>query len=397
MERDEFENEREILDQVRPTIRVVASDHFKERVMKAINEDARPKFKMGWPKWAAIGAAAALLLILPALNFGPKADNSKPGAALFAQSIEAMSAVKNVHIIGRMRSIPGDNFELIGAQYDFVPIEMWREFSNPPRWRVDKPGRTVLMDGQSSVLYIAKTNSAMRGDKGAGFIEWLRPLLDPQSIMEKELAAARGGKAETRTSEANGFTTVSARRKPGGDFTNNWALNKSIAGSDHTAIYRFDAATKLLTSIEVRMLVDGSQVTVAEFSAIRYNEALPADVFKLELPADVDWMVSADEKKAPSVTLDSPRAAASYFLDALAREDWDSALEVSQGTRVSDIVKRAYGGMQVISLGEPFKSGLYPGYFVPYEIRLKNGYVKKHNLAVRNDNKAHRWMMDGGY
>ena len=64
---------------------------------------------------------------------------------------------------------------------------------------------------------------------------------------------------------------------------------------------------------------------------------------------------------------------------------------------MSDVVKRVYGGMQVISLGEPFKSGLYPGYFVPYEIRLKNGYGKKHNLAVRNGNKAHRWMMDGGY
>ena len=120
-------------------------------------------------------------------------------------------------------------------------------------------------------------------------------------------------------------------------------------------------------------------------------------MFTFDLPANVNWMVGADEKKAPSVTLDGPRAAASFFFDALAREDWDAALEVSYGTRVSDVVKRVYGGMQVISLGEPFKSGLYPGYFVPYEIRLKNGYVKKHNLAVRNDNKAHRWMMDGGY
>ena len=101
-----FDTEQEILDQVRPTVRVVASDHFKERVMKAIAKEARPKFKMGWPKWAAIGAAAALLLILPTLNIGHKYDSGAPGTALFAQSIEAMSAVKSVHILGRMRFIP---------------------------------------------------------------------------------------------------------------------------------------------------------------------------------------------------------------------------------------------------------------------------------------------------
>jgi hypothetical protein len=51
----------------------------------------------------------------------------------------------------------------------------------------------------------------------------------------------------------------------------------------------------------------------------------------------------------------------------------------------------------VISVGEPFQSGLYAGYFVPYEIRLRDGTVKKYKLAVRNDNPAHRWVVDGGY
>jgi len=395
MEHGEFESEREILDQVRPTHRIGASNHFKERVMKAINEESRKK--KTWPKWAAIGVAAALLLILPLMNFGPKPDNGMPGAGLFAQSIQAMSAVKSVHIVGRMRSLPGDNFELIGAQYDFIPVEIWREFANPPRWRVAKPSRTVVMDGQSALLYMATTNSAMRGTKSAGFIEWLKPLLDPQSILETELTAARSGKAETRTSEANGVTTVAARRKPGGDLTNTWALNKSITESDHTCLYRFDTATKLLTALEVRMVVDGAEVTVAEFSAIRYNEPMAADLFKLDLPANVTWNVDADQMKAAKVTLDGPRAAASHFLNALAREDWDAVLEVYPTTRVSDKLKQYGGGLQVIALGEPFQSGMYPGYFVPYEIRLRNGEVKKHNLALKNKNKAQRWLVDGGF
>jgi len=36
------------------------------------------------------------------------------------------------------------------------------------------------------------------------------------------------------------------------------------------------------------------------------------------------------------------------------------------------------------------------GVFVPYEIRLKDGTVKKWNLAIRCDNPEHRWYYDGG-
>lgn len=47
-------------------------------------------------------------------------------------------------------------------------------------------------------------------------------------------------------------------------------------------------------------------------------------------------------------------------------------------------------------LGEPFEAWPYGGWFVPYEIRLPNGDVRKWNLAVRNDNPAHRYVVDGG-
>ena len=50
----------------------------------------------------------------------------------------------------------------------------------------------------------------------------------------------------------------------------------------------------------------------------------------------------------------------------------------------------------MISIGEPFQSGLYTGWYVPYEVVLPDGTRKKMNLAVRNDNPAHRWVWDGG-
>jgi hypothetical protein len=48
------------------------------------------------------------------------------------------------------------------------------------------------------------------------------------------------------------------------------------------------------------------------------------------------------------------------------------------------------------SLGEPFTKSPYPGVFVPYEIRFKNGESKKYNLAVRQDNPERKWYWDGG-
>jgi hypothetical protein len=267
-----------------------------------------------------------------------------------------------------------------------VPIEIWREYSTPPRWRVEKPGRVVVMDGQSSVLYFKSTNEALKGTPHAGFFEWLRPLLDPQSILQNELAAARKGDARAAVSG----NTVAMHRQARGNFANDWARNKSITESDHTAVYRFDAEGKRLEGLQVLV----ANVLVAEFTEFRYDEELPQSLFTASLPADVTWIADA---RPASVSFTGPKEAAAYFFDALAKEDWDAAVQVMQRSTVHPGVKSTYGALQVISIGEAFQSGLYPGYFVPYQVRLRNGYLKSHKLAIRNDNPAHRWVVDGGY
>ena len=76
--------------------------------------------------------------------------------------------------------------------------------------------------------------------------------------------------------------------------------------------------------------------------------------------------------------------------------------------------------MKIISIGRPFKARLNiaalielephlrnefkstkgdfeaPGVFVPYEIRLKDGTVRKWQLAIRCDNPDKCWYFDGG-
>jgi hypothetical protein len=386
------DSEEEILAGLRPPKPITASPYFRERVMRAIEEESLKKrsWLVRWPGWVTAGCTvAALLMLVPMLHTGRKASAGN----LWAQSIDALANAKSIHIIGRIRTLPGDNFELIGTKYDFVSVEIWRDYTNPPQWRVEKPGRMVVMKGKTATMYISKTNSVSSGPSGAGYIEWLRPMLDPQSILECESAAG----AETQTSEADGALTVSVRRKAGGDLTHDWAKNKSIAESDHVSVYHLDSATKRLQGLEVYVSVDGKDQLVADFSDIRYNETFPPALFVLQIPADATKLLDASEMKPAAVALAGTKEVAQYLFDSLAHERWDDVLAVFPVNKVDPRVREYYGGLQVISIGEAFQSGLYPGYFVPYEIRLANGEVRKHKLAVRNDNPRHTWMVDGGF
>lgn len=91
----------------------------------------------------------------------------------------------------------------------------------------------------------------------------------------------------------------------------------------------------------------------------------------------------------------TPAEAARAFFDACSKRDWNEAAKYWE-TPISDDIKQYLGGLVVEKLGEPFQAKPYPGWFVPYEIRMSNGDLRKFNLAVRNDNPAKRHVGDGG-
>ena len=98
----------------------------------------------------------------------------------------------------------------------------------------------------------------------------------------------------------------------------------------------------------------------------------------------------------------TPEQVAKTFFEACSQEDWTEAAKFCEtGYPLGDNFENYYGGLQVVSLGKPFWGWFsardkYGGVFVPYEIRLKNGEVKKWQLAIRCDNPDKRWYFDGG-
>lgn len=354
-------------------------------------------------------AAAAVLIVSLTLSIS-LFDSSIPTASaaqVLVKAAEAVANLSSVHIKARMRAPGrGDNFRTIGLDYDFVSIEMWKQFDNTPygKWRMENPGRVIVMDGEFWTMlshpdYVVRMPKRPEHD----IRNWFpKSLLDIHKIIEREaqLAVKEGSDFQLiREQGEDGFEKmiVVIEATAQGDFANDYLKNKGIEMSDNIRIYQFDAETKLLENLEIYVHSEDKDVLVFEITDIEYNLEITTELFELELPEDVIWSkpveVLPDNEKYQQMT---PEEMTTAFFQACADEDWEEYLKFNPASDVSQRTKDYLGGIEIISIGEPFKSGLYPGWFVPYEIKLKSGYIKKHNLAVRNDNRARRWEVDGG-
>jgi len=353
--------------------------------------------------------AVAVVIIIAVMLSLDLWEKSIPLAAadILANATEAVNNLHSIHINARMRTLPRDNFAYIGLEYDFVPIEMWKrtDDSGLVQWRIDKPGRLVLMDGESTVLFIKPGYACKSGPSPNQYCYdsyWCGHILDVNKLLESELSkASQSEDAElyiAAEKEIDGsdvlVVDVTVPARVGKD---DYLRNKFVSDSECRRVYCFDANTNLLKSFEMYVITADSEVKIFETTSIEYNPVIDDSIFTLELSNDVVWdkepEILPDNDKYENMT---PKEAAITFFTACAQENWDEYLKFNSQSHVSQRTKDYLGGIEVISIGEPFQSGGYSGWFVPYEIKLRNGQVRKHNLALRNDNPANRWQVDGG-
>jgi hypothetical protein len=230
---------------------------------------------------------------------------------------------------------------------------------------------------------------------------WPESFVELGAVMTREAQKATEHPADFSTHHERGedgrdkvVITVEAQAKVPKD---DYLRNKYIEDSDHLKIYRFDAETKLLEELHIYVHADGQDVLVYRLVQAEYNTELDPSLFHLELPENPIYFKSPevlpDNKKYEDMT---PKEAAIAFFTACANEDWDEAVKFMGQTRVSQRFKDLMGGLEIIEIGEPFQSGSYAGWFVPYKLKMKAGYIKAHNLALRKDNRANRFEYDGG-
>jgi outer membrane lipoprotein-sorting protein len=349
---------------------------------------------------SAAGAAAIILIVVLAL---PRTQAT--AAEVMAKGAQAVAKLTSIHLSGRVRTGPAENFGYPNPESDFVTIEFWKQFEPDLKWRVEKPGRVAVMDGQSTVLYIKPTNMGMKvphPSRSAFDTDWLHKIANLSNTISNELnnAQAKGWKMgiteETAaTGRVKSVVTIEAESDlPDSDYLK----NKQFDYSDTRRVYRFDAQTKMLEAVQIYLTRDSGDVLIFEVDQIDYNQPIDPAVFRLELPANVSWYQEpqklTDNEKYAAMTA---QQAARALFEACGREDWTEAAKFFP-MPVPEGLKQFLGGCQLVSLGEPFTSqGAGPSdQFVPYEIRLKNGELHKLNIHLRKDKQTGRWIWEGG-
>jgi len=373
-------------------------------------------------RWKRLASVAAVIVLGTILAW--QWPQSARAAEVLEKGAKAAHTAATMHIKARMRTPPRDNFEQIGLNIDFVQIDLWRRGEgNKLQWRVEKSGRIAVMDGTTAYMLLKPHEKeegggwGIKGPPEAGFVGWLRGLLDVEDVLQSEIKLARKqGSTLTLTQEqaADGrkISVVTVEAKAQGDYTNDWTKNTSISDSDNRRVYRFEASSHRLVSMQIWVhQIPGNDVLIFEATQIEYPAELPASLFAIELPRGVEWQevtamrpFAANTSAPAAVAADKkPEEIARGFFDALIRGDAE-AVNTYFGMKMNipmlGALREKKLTLTVVSIGKAFPSGQYPGWFVPYEIEFSDGarkQTKKHNLAVRNDNPTKTWTVDGGF
>ena len=364
------------------------------------------KNKFSLKKWhkRTMAVAASILFFVAVFMLSertPFVSTAQAAENIMLRSITAMDALRSMYISMDVRSQERENFDAIGEEFDFIEYKFWKQFSGEQPWRIEKPGRIVVWDGEKQFLYMPDISYALTAGQEAGFVEWMRLFFEPKTILKSEVAFSKKHNAKYKIDKTADEIILSVSADALGDFHNNYLKNSSILTSDNSRVYTFDKVTMLLKTFELFVNSDGRSTRVIKIKNIAYNIPIDASTFSISLPQGVEWRALTDPGYIKAFTKISSKQAAKKFFTALSKEDYDfikpvwDALQITDKEKLEEL-KSIYGGLEVISIGEPFKSGLYPGEFVPYKIRLNSGEVEEHNLALRNDNPTKTWEIDGG-
>jgi len=306
----------------------------------------------------------------------------------------------DIHIQGHLRTSPGDNFSAIMAEADFVPVEIWKQSKPKLKWRVEKPQRVVVMDGQSTLMYMKAINLANKFDqssRSAFDTDWLQTIANLGLSVTNEIRNARAQGEDVKQEAGIGtdgktesvVTIESQTKLPDGDYLK----NKTFYTSDLRQVYRFDTRMKRLKSAQIYLLSGGDEKLIFETTQVDYGKTIDPAVFHYDLPADVTWYHEPqklpDNQKYASMTVEQ---AARAFFEACGRGDWNEAEKFM--SPLTPDMKKYLGGLEVVSLGKPFKDHGYGGLFIPYEIKLR---AQEFNVRVSNANPAKRCVLTGLY
>jgi len=323
---------------------------------------------------------------------------------LLGQSIRAINSLKSVYMVFSVRTGANENFETIEPASGFIDVRVWKVFGNEPRWRFEKPGRTVIMNGQSQYLINEAGGYILKGSPMAGFVGWMRLFLEPTGILKSELEYAKTNPSACKLKEKDNQIELTVTAKARGDFSNPWALNTTIPEANTRRIYNFDKETHMLRALTVFVESGAEYICVLKLNGIKVNPTPDDSLFYLGNLNNRPVLTLDEWDQATSRGLKdvSVEEAIKIFFIACKESDWATVKRFSPlfsvpGGKSLKPVQSRFKGCTLLKIGNSFTSGIYAGVYVPYVVRLKSGDTLTGNIAIRKDNSFQTWNIDGGY
>ena len=393
----EFRAAAEALDAVTPRSNPRASDNLRDRILTAAASAGHPRRNRIYRLLGTMAAAAAIFAGVLLLTVRTPAYAARKH---FGCAAAVMNDVKTLRIALRIRTTPRENFTYTDPALPPIPCTVTVEYGDTLRWRIEKPGRTALCDGETARMWLRDAGEGWCSQTDGYHPEGeLGLLLDLQRLLLAEQAlASRTKGAKYEIAEEDGSIRLTIRIPAQGDFSqSDYSLNSSITESNTLREYRFDKQSGRLLDLRITaILPDGSRSVLLESTGIVYDE--PVDRAIWEVPEGIEWIDLAEPVSGAQLADMTAEEAAARILRAMGPWDkrlLDEALRY-YGTGVCEQLEAHYGGLAIISAGKALRSGEYPGVFIPCEILLADGRTEKLMLALRNDNPEKCWLVDGG-
>lgn len=387
-----------LIDSVTPKVMPNTPEAIKANVLNKTSKKKRtislkPAIKR-MSRFSSIAAAIAIIAAVTILGVVNIPNEAKAANNIFNDAVKAVSGQQTMLMKLNVRTIGHDSFVSIELSENMVPHTISVIMSEPPVWRLEKSGRTAVCDEQNQYMWINNSQEGFIGDRNRNFVEWFDMLLDPKLIFIKEISEAQDNNNKYSVTKKDNEILLTVKAKAQGNFANDYLLNSSIDESNNRRVYTFDTTTKLLKSVKIFVEHKGKEVLILESTEINYNKPLDRQLI-VSVPDGYKWKRVGRAISNDLFSSITAEEAARLIFEAMSNNTIEDIEEIFNHTN-TNALRETYSGCKIISIGKPFVSGVYPGKFIPYEIRLRNGQIKKHNLALRNDNENKVWVLDGG-
>lgn len=382
-----MEDYKEIRELLKPRRDIKASDELRHKVKMAFDRKRKNHLLKGWVFGGiSLSAVAAVLLLV----FIPSGMSAKE---ILSKTIEAMRNYESIEMVVDVRTRPIENFRYISLYDEFVTHQIdIADYDSLICWRIEKGERVAMRNGKDIYTWIPSVKLGFRiaDSENENLLGYLANLLNPSMILESELQnCVSNNDAEYKVVKSGSDIVLTVHAAAQGNFDNPYLLNSSISESENVRRYVIDATSKKLKSATVSVISRGHEIDVLKVLSINYG----SHDHDLSYPEDIKFVET--EIKPVGLKGLSAEEAASAILNAFA--DWnEEILDSVMLHELSDAAyKKQFSGAKLISIGQSFTSGSGHSTFVPYTLKLRDGTLQRHNIALQKTDSG-GWVVAGG-